>query len=213
MATLHYDFVFFSQISPFPQCPTCKKQIHQSYPLNYIAHDRTMQDIVYKLVPHLAEDETERERKFYEERGLPNPKDEKDEDEEEEEEEAEEADSANPEKEGEEEEEAEEEEKKMKTFHREDEQVNICLEPEEDSNLSPVDKKYIRCSSQATINHIKKYVALKVFRDVGRFKEVDIVCNQNICGRDHTLKFVVISNWKCQQYPMQLKYRPKSEYY
>ena len=172
-----------------------------------------MQDIVYKLVPHLFEDETERERKFYEERGLPNPKDEKDEDEDDEDEE--EADGANPEKEGgdDDEEEAEEEEKKIKTYHREDEQVNISLEPEEDSNLEPLDKKYIRCSSQANINHIKKYVALKIFRDVGRFQELDIVCNHNICGRDHTLKFVVISYWKCQQYPMQLRYRPKSEYY
>ena len=43
-----------------------------------------MQDIVYKLVPHLQQDETERERLFYEERGLPNPKDELPEDEEEE---------------------------------------------------------------------------------------------------------------------------------
>ncbi|KAK2506090.1 hypothetical protein MC885_004717 [Smutsia gigantea] len=39
-------------------CPTCRIVIHQSHPLQYIGHDRTMQDIVYKLVPGLQEDET-----------------------------------------------------------------------------------------------------------------------------------------------------------
>lgn len=34
-------------------CPTCDIVIHQSHPLNYISYDRTMQDIVYKLVSNL----------------------------------------------------------------------------------------------------------------------------------------------------------------
>ena len=36
-------------------CPTCNIMIHQSHPLQYISFDRTMQDIVYKLVPDLQE--------------------------------------------------------------------------------------------------------------------------------------------------------------
>uniref|UniRef100_A0A1I7XJG6 Cleavage and polyadenylation specificity factor subunit 4 n=1 Tax=Heterorhabditis bacteriophora TaxID=37862 RepID=A0A1I7XJG6_HETBA len=32
-------------------CPKCKQLIHQSHPSHYVAFDRTMQDIVYKLVP------------------------------------------------------------------------------------------------------------------------------------------------------------------
>lgn len=36
-------------------CPACDSVIHQSHPLNYISFDRTMQDIVYKLVPNLQE--------------------------------------------------------------------------------------------------------------------------------------------------------------
>lgn len=86
-------------------CPTCQIVIHQSHPLQYISFDRTMQDIVYKLVPDLQEsmnfiksydvylffiqvgfyldiniifvmpDETKREREFYRTRGLPCPKD------------------------------------------------------------------------------------------------------------------------------------------
>lgn len=41
-------------------CPTCRIVIHQSHPLQYIGHDRTMQDIVYKLVPGLQEGELKR---------------------------------------------------------------------------------------------------------------------------------------------------------
>ena len=36
-------------------CPQCQIVIHQSHPLQYISFDRTMQDIVYKLVPDLQE--------------------------------------------------------------------------------------------------------------------------------------------------------------
>lgn len=36
-------------------CPTCNIVIHQSHPLQYISFDRTMQDIVYKLVPDLQD--------------------------------------------------------------------------------------------------------------------------------------------------------------
>lgn len=38
-------------------CPSCENVIHQSHPLQYISFDRTMQDIVYKLVPDLLESE------------------------------------------------------------------------------------------------------------------------------------------------------------
>ena len=178
-----------------------------------------MQDIVLKLVPRLQEDEDERERKFYEERGLPNPKDEPDEDEEEgdEDEETEgaegEAKSKEEEKAAAEEEEGKEEEKKKFQFHREDEQVNLRLEPDSDSNLPELPRKFIRCSSQATINHVKKFVALMLWKDETRFKELDIICDDKFCGKDHALKLVVISNWKCRPYPVQLKYRPKDDSY
>ena len=41
--------------SPNNACPDCNLIIHQSHPLQYISHDRTMQDIVYKLVPDLQD--------------------------------------------------------------------------------------------------------------------------------------------------------------
>lgn len=45
-------------------CPTCKIVIHHSYPMNYISSDRTMQEIVYKLVPGLQDRELQRQKEF-----------------------------------------------------------------------------------------------------------------------------------------------------
>lgn len=38
--------------------------IHQSHPSHYVAFDRTVQDIVYKLVPDLQTEEYKRREKF-----------------------------------------------------------------------------------------------------------------------------------------------------
>ncbi|KAI6188817.1 RING-type domain-containing protein [Aphelenchoides besseyi] len=55
-------------------CPKCKVLIHQSHPTHYVSFDRTMQEIVYKLVPGLQAEEQKRREEFVEERrrlGLP----------------------------------------------------------------------------------------------------------------------------------------------
>jgi hypothetical protein len=45
-------------------CPKCHNQIHQSHPSHYVAFDRTMQDLVYKLVPGMQNDEQRRREQF-----------------------------------------------------------------------------------------------------------------------------------------------------
>ena len=45
-------------------CPRCKTLIHQSHPTHYVAFDRTIQDIVYKLVPGMQEEEIRRRDEF-----------------------------------------------------------------------------------------------------------------------------------------------------
>lgn len=45
-------------------CPKCHFMIHQSHPSHYVAFDRTVQDIVYKLVPGLQTEEFRRREKF-----------------------------------------------------------------------------------------------------------------------------------------------------
>ncbi|XP_077978103.1 polycomb complex protein BMI-1-A-like [Glandiceps talaboti] len=46
-------------------CPVCDAQVHKTRPLLNIRPDRTLQNIVYKLVPALFRDEMKRRRDFY----------------------------------------------------------------------------------------------------------------------------------------------------
>ncbi|XP_036380450.1 polycomb complex protein BMI-1-like [Megalops cyprinoides] len=46
-------------------CPRCDVQVHKTRPLLSIRSDKTLQDIVYKLVPGLFKDEMKRRRDFY----------------------------------------------------------------------------------------------------------------------------------------------------
>ncbi|XP_044260739.1 polycomb group protein Psc-like isoform X2 [Tribolium madens] len=46
-------------------CPVCDVQVHKSKPLLNIRYDKTLQDIVYKLVPRLFQNEVQRRRDFY----------------------------------------------------------------------------------------------------------------------------------------------------
>ncbi|CAH1782543.1 unnamed protein product [Owenia fusiformis] len=170
-------------------CPKCEEVIHQSHPMNYISHDRTMQDIVYKLVPNLLENERKKEERYHKKKGLPLPRHD-----------SEENDHKPP---------AVPEDPKG-DCHRSDEQVNLCLECKS-NKLNKLKRKFLRCSSQATITHVKKFVALKLYKDLNRFKEVDILCNEEILGKDHTLKFVTVTRWRQKNCPLLLHYRPKVE--
>ncbi|XP_038046794.1 polycomb group RING finger protein 3-like [Patiria miniata] len=163
-------------------CPICHLVIHQSHPLNYVGFDRTMQDIVYKLVPDLLQNEKKKERLFYESFGKKEPEEKEEETKDECITKEDEADC-----------------------HRSDEQVKICLECNTEQ-LRPLRKKFIRISAQATINHIRKFVAKKL--KLEGFHQVEILCNQEILGKDHTLKFVCVTRWRTKQYPLMLEYRP-----
>ncbi|ELK06613.1 Polycomb group RING finger protein 3 [Pteropus alecto] len=173
-------------------CPTCRIVIHQSHPLQYIGHDRTMQDIVYKLVPGLQEGETKAD------------------------------DSSNKEA-------AEEKQEDDNDYHRSDEQVSICLECNS-SKLRGLKRKWIRCSAQATVLHLKKFIAKKLnlssfnetrathteclstlLTKASFFRQLDILCNEEILGKDHTLKFVVVTRWRFKKAPLLLHYRPKMD--
>ncbi|XP_076042139.1 polycomb group RING finger protein 3-like [Oratosquilla oratoria] len=169
-------------------CPTCEIVIHQSHPLNYISFDRTMQDIVYKLVPNLQENELQREREFYRARGEVCPRD---------------FPQANDE-------ELQQDEKAVNDtdYHRLDEQVNVCLECK-CSTLAPLKRRFIRCSAQATITHLKKFIALKVMEGPQKYREIDILCNDEMLGKDHTLKFVQVTRWRFKEPPLCLFYRPR----
>nr|XP_046209733.1 polycomb group RING finger protein 6-like isoform X1 [Oncorhynchus gorbuscha] len=56
------------------RCPNCSIVVHQTQPLYNIKPDRQLQDIVYKMLPHLEEMEKARMIDFYKQRGLEVPK-------------------------------------------------------------------------------------------------------------------------------------------
>lgn len=175
------------------KCPKCGILIHQSHPLNYISHDRTMQDIVYKLVPKLQEKEAKLQEKFYKQRGIkPEPTDEPM------------LTEAEIKKEP-----VEKEENENCDYHRNDEQVNVCLEGQ-DQEMKSLRRKFLRLSSQATVSHLKKYIALKLFNDMTRFTDIEILCNDELLGKYHTLKFVAITRKRQKDGPLILHYRPKT---
>nr|BAG62047.1 unnamed protein product [Homo sapiens] len=189
-------------------CPTCRIVIHQSHPLQYIGHDRTMQDIVYKLVPGLQEAEMRKQREFYHKLGMEVPGDIKGETcsakqhlDSHRNGETKADDSSNKEA-------AEEKPEEDNDYHRSDEQVSICLECNS-SKLRGLKRKWIRCSAQATVLHLKKFIAKKL--NLSSFNELDILCNEEILGKDHTLKFVVVTRWRFKKAPLLLHYRPKMD--
>lgn len=205
-------------------CPKCDILLHQSHPLLYVAHDRTLQSIVYKLVANLERDELERQIKFYDEHDLDYPPQLK--------EKLEQFNltgrqtskstsssvssssssstsskltnnSTN--------------ELKLNGNHvdrrsgevdgeqpgvqqpplapiRIEEPICITLEPLE--GLKDLERKFILCPCQATITHLKKMVALNIFGNLELYKEIDIVCGDEILGKDHTLKFIRVTKWK-----------------
>lgn len=46
-------------------CPVCEVQVHKTRPLQSIRPDKTLQDIVYKLIPGLYQNEMKRRRELY----------------------------------------------------------------------------------------------------------------------------------------------------
>lgn len=95
--------------------------------------------------------------------------------------------------------------------HRDDEQINLYMIPHPSCDLKALKNKYIRTSSLATVTHIKKYLALKLFNDPDRHKEVDLICNDNLLGKDHNLKFISVTEWREKVPPVKITYKPRSD--
>uniref|UniRef100_A0A183SU26 RING-type domain-containing protein n=1 Tax=Schistocephalus solidus TaxID=70667 RepID=A0A183SU26_SCHSO len=186
-------------------CPVCGILIHQSHPLNYISADRTLQDIVYKIVPNLKDSrfpvrfkmKEKQERSFIDRldgsrlpmkvscfvyhlvgecaKTLEQSKDR-----------TPDKSSHSPSY------------QQDPYYHRLDEQVHIQLEPGSDC-LEPLRLKFLRLSSKATVTHLRKYVAHHVLHDISKFHDIDIFIlnneNGTFLGRDHALKFVRVVYW------------------
>ena len=137
----------------------------------------------------------DRERKFYRDRGLPCPKDQELEEEMDKKEEEHEANTPDA--------------NTNMDFHRFDEQVSLQLELKDDidskKNLA-LKRRFLRCSSIATVTHLKKFIAKKLLTSVDKHKDIEIYCNDELLFKDHTLKFVYVTKWRTKEAPIVLRY-------
>jgi len=183
-------------------CPKCDNIIHQSHPLQYISFDRTMQDIVYKLVPNLERPKeaggdsnnninssnynSENKTKGTDGSNRLKPID------------------TNGQHQ-------QQNKPPHCDYHRDDEQINLYVTPHPSCDLKPLSKKYIRISCLATVTHLKKYISSKLHGDTERYKEFDLLCNDNLLGKDHNFKFVSVTEWREKVPPVKITYKPRIE--
>lgn len=57
--------------------------------------------------------------------------------------------------------------------HRKDEQLNVCLECN-GQQLKALKRRFLRLSCHATVTHLKKFVALKLYKNLDKFRDVSM---------------------------------------
>lgn len=180
-------------------CPMCDSQVHKTRPLLSIRSDKTLQDIVYKLVPGLFKDEMKRRREFYAARPVAD------------------APGGSNEDRGE----VSEQEKVHVT---EDEIVSLSIEfyegIREESRSSMAngelekDKKnsvrFLRCPAAMTIMHLAKFLRNKM--DVPNKYKVEVLYEDEPLKDYYTLMDIAyIYPWR-RNGPLPLRYRVQSAY-
>lgn len=176
-------------------CPKCDNVIHQSHPLQYISFDRTMQDIVYKLLPNLekpkeASNDTNSNVNSSQHSA---------------------SDSNNQTNRLKPIDTNGQQKRKSTDYHRNDEQINLVVLPYS-NDLNLISLRYIRTSIYATVTTLRKYVARHLFSDEERYKELDLLCNDNLLGKDHNFKLVSRTEWREKEAPIIITYRRRVEF-
>lgn len=105
-------------------------------------------------------------------------------------------------------------ERKPKHYNRSligESQIGLQLRYLETSDVKEdfqqLEKRFLRCSSHITIEHLKKYLKLKL--SLPDNSEVDILCNGEVMGKHHTLEFIYMTRWRFMDSLLSLDYRPK----
>ncbi|XP_059828085.1 polycomb complex protein BMI-1-A isoform X1 [Hypanus sabinus] len=174
-------------------CPICDVQVHKTRPLLNIRSDKTLQDIVYKLVPGLFKDEMKRRRDYY----AAHPS----------------ADAANGS--NEDRGEVTEEEKRIIT---DDEIISLSIEfyeqnkterkgsaEKEKTKDEMNDKRYLRCPAAMTVMHLRKFLRSKM--DIPHTFQIDVMYEDEPLKDYYTLMDIAyIYTWR-RNGPLPLKYR------
>lgn len=178
-------------------CPQCNLKVHETHPLFHLRADRIMQDIVYKLVPHLFENEEKRREDFNKSRGVVTPV-----------KSGKKAEVHTP--------------PKLSTVintpdghkYHHDEQICLCLEPlrhqERDYcgqrlSLRQLEKKFVRCSIRVLISHLKAMLHRKLA--VPPEIKFDIFCEDEVQAEETSLKQIYLMTWYGKETPMVLYYQ------
>uniref|UniRef100_A0A4W6BZL4 Polycomb group ring finger 5a n=1 Tax=Lates calcarifer TaxID=8187 RepID=A0A4W6BZL4_LATCA len=160
-------------------CPKCGIQVHETNPLEMLRLDNTLEEIIFKLVPGLREKEEQQELEFWRKNqlGLPDVGGD-----------GGDGDGDDGDGGGDDD------------YHRSDPQIAICLDclrntgQSGESTVTDLMKRFIRCSSRVTVGTIKKFLSLKL--KLPSSYELDVLCNGEIMGRDHTLEFIYMTRWR-----------------
>ncbi|XP_030077416.1 polycomb group RING finger protein 2 isoform X2 [Microcaecilia unicolor] len=174
-------------------CPMCDAQVHKTRPLLSIRSDKTLQDIVYKLVPGLFKDEMKRRHKFYSAYPLPDvlgdPTDSR-------------GDLTDQEK----------------VMLKDDDIVSLSIEFYEgtrEENKESIENgemkkekngvRFLRCPAAMTIMHLAKFLHNKM--DVPNKYKVEILYDDELLKEYYTLLDITyIYPWR-RSGPLALKYR------
>ncbi|XP_076868918.1 polycomb complex protein BMI-1-A [Brachyhypopomus gauderio] len=173
-------------------CPICDVQIHKTKPLLNIRSDKTLQDIVYKLVPGLFKNEMKRRRDFYAEHPS--------------------VDAANGS--NEDRGEVADEDKRIIT---DDEIISLSIEffdpkaqqqdgAEEHQTKDEVNnKRYLQCPAAMTVMHLRKFLRSKM--DIPCTFQIEVMYEDEPLKDYYTLMDIAyIYTWR-RNGPLPLKYR------
>ncbi|XP_034234130.1 nascent polypeptide-associated complex subunit alpha, muscle-specific form-like [Thrips palmi] len=163
-------------------CPRCEVQLHKGSPLRSLKPDKTLQDIVFKLVPNLFHNEMQRRRVYYD----AHPQY---------------ADQTTPEQRGD----------CLERFYSPDDRISLSLEYHdrrrvkagEERPLRP--KRYLECPALFTVGLLKRFVRDKF--ELPSEILIDVFLRRESLADEYTLLDIAyIYPWKRSE-PMRFFYR------
>ncbi|XP_036192528.1 polycomb group RING finger protein 5 isoform X5 [Myotis myotis] len=170
-------------------CPRCGNQVHETNPLEMLRLDNTLEEIIFKLVPGLREQELERESEFWK-KNKPQENGQDD---------TSKIEKPKVDEEG-------DENQDDKDYHRSDPQIAICLDCLRNNGQSGdnVVKLDVLCNGEIMgKDHTMEFIYMTRWRLRGEnFRCLNCSASQ-VCPQDGPLY---------QSYPMVLQYRPRIDF-
>ncbi len=164
------------------KCPTCNKKPSKKFD-DAVIPDRTLQNMVDTFFSSLFQNETQQEEEFYKKRGIKRKRTDIS---------ASKApskqDTSNP---------------HSNLVSNEDVCFQLISHP--NSNLASLPKPYLRTSGQLRTIHLKKYLIKKL--NLTPDANLQILCNEEVIGKEHSLLFIEKSRWVGEKDHLTLHYR------